>query len=117
MTILFQPTELRPSTHNVAITILEQLGGQRFRAMTGANGFLYGSDNNERPCLQFYFKGCRHANHLTIHYERGMDEYTMTFMKIGNGYHDAKQVSSHSGVYCDQLQDIFTRVTGLDTHL
>jgi len=117
MTILFQPTELRPSTHNVAITILEQLGGSRFRAMTGASGFLYGSDNNERPCLQFYFKGSRRANHLTVHYERGMDEYTMTFLKIGNGWKDVKQVSTHTGVYFDQLQSIFKSVTGLDTHL
>lgn len=102
---------------NIAQTIYYQMGGHKFREMTGAYSFLFGNDANERPCLQFYFKGCSNTNHLTIHYERGMDEYTMTFLKIGNGRKDVKQVSKHTGVYFDQLQDIFTRVTGLYTHL
>lgn len=104
-----------PMSNNVALTTLEQLGGKRFVAMTGANGFLFGSDRNTVPTVQFYFKGCRKFNHLTVGYWRELDEYTMTFLKITSKGITA--TSEHGGVYCDQLQAIFTRVTGLDTHL
>jgi hypothetical protein len=47
-----------------------------------------------------------------------MDEYTMEFWKKPNFRRPESLVPLNviDGVYCEQLQDIFTEVTGLLTH-
>ena len=106
----------------VANTILEQLGGNKFIAMTGAKNFV--SDGNTlRMTLP---KNRSKANRLYITLD-AMDTYTMNFFKYTAGrlnkktfawtpdkQEDVKEISS---VYADMLQDIFTDVTGMYTHL
>lgn len=106
----------------IAETILEQLGGNKFIAMTGAGNFV--SDGNTlRMTLP---KNRSKANRLYITLD-GTDTYTMDFFKYSAGHLNKKSfawvpdkledVKTVSDVYADMLQDIFTAVTGMCTHL
>lgn len=102
-------------------TILDQLGGNKFRAMTGAV-LSYG----EFSCIE---KGVR-CNAFQIHLPRRAsngskiifirlmadDTYTMYFGKL-NGCFEYVTLEQVDQLYCDQLQDVFTRYTGLHTRL
>ncbi len=94
-----------------AETIIEQMGGfGNLRMMMGAT-FLKDTENQ---ALIMKFKGSRKANVVEIRLN-AMDLYDMTFRKMGrNGVVD---VEEHNDVYNDQLQEIFTKVTGLYTRL
>ena len=106
----------------VADIILEQLGGSKFLAMTGANHLL-ADGNTLRMQLP---KNSSKANRLWITLEAD-DTYTMNFFKFTAGRLNKKtfswtedkkvDVKEFKGVYCDMLQDIFTSVTGMYTHL
>ena len=106
----------------IANTILDQLGGNKFITMTGSKNFIA----EEYALSMKLAKNKSSANYLKI-YLNGLDLYEMTFSKItmpsfnlktgemrNGGY---KEVASFNGVMFDQLQSIFTSVTGLDTHL
>lgn len=106
----------------VANTILEQLGGNKFLAMTGANHLL--SDGNTlRMNLP---KNASKANRLWITLEAD-DTYTMKFFQFTAGRLNKKtyswtkdktvDIKEFNGVYSDMLQDIFTSITGMYTHL
>lgn len=106
----------------IANTILEQLGGSHFLAMTGAH-HLMADGNTLKMQLP---KNASKANRLYITLE-GDDTYTMRFFKYTAArfnsktltYSDDKttEVKTTRGVYWDMLQDIFTDVTGMYTHL
>jgi hypothetical protein len=99
----------------IAQTILAQLGGNRFIAMTGAKN-LTSSDN----ALSFKIgRNSSRANCVRIELTPS-DTYTMTFQRAARSKTQGfqiKEVEKIEGVYCDQLQSIFTKVTGLETHL
>jgi len=96
----------------VANTILEQLGGNRFRAMTGAKNFVGGESQ-----LTFSIPRARdslskrYINKVAITLDHGHDTYDMKFYNIRGA--NVEEVRSFEGVYNDQLQEIFTSVTGL----
>jgi hypothetical protein len=96
----------------IAATILEQLGGRKFIAMTGAKNMLnHGNALSLRLPSRFATDGINYVKVTLTH----MDDYTLEFGKVrGMNY---KLLKSIDGVYCDQLQEIFTATTGLDTHL
>lgn len=106
---------------SIATIILDQLGGPGFIMITGAKNFV--SDGNTlRMTLPRNASG---ANRLYITLTP-MDDYTMRFFKHTNGritstgrWIDDKNtdVEVVNGVFCDTLQENFTRVTGLATHL
>ena len=107
---------MKDATFYKAQTILAQLGGNKFRAMTGANGFLFGSD--DQPTLEFYFCGCRKTNHVTIHLHKSSDTYRMTFLHIpASAAKPLKEIKVVDDVYAEDLQRIFTETTGLYTSL
>ena len=99
----------------VSTTILDQLGGNRFIVMTGAKNFI-GSDN----ALSFKIgKNNSKANCVRIELTV-MDTYTITFRQVRKSLEigfKLKEIKKVEGVYNDSLQEIFTEVTGLDTHL
>ena len=91
--------------------IARQLGGQRFRAMTGGQ-FIYSEANTNR--LQVNFRSSKGVNRMIIELQ-GDDTYTVEF-----GYYRALkyfQKETLVGVYAEQLQEIFTNRTGLYTSL
>lgn len=104
-----------------AETILQQLGGQRFIAFTGSHDFISDGDALTMSLARNQSK----ANQLEISLRRD-DTYDMRFYKYSPmrwnpkkfTYTDPKitEVKTFEGVYCDQLQELFTDVTGLYTH-
>lgn len=111
---------------NTAQIILEQLGGSKFIAMTGAKNFVdYG--NTLRMTLP---RNGSKANRLYITLDPD-DTYTMQFFKYTPGglrvnhkkgtadFVESKSVdvAVYTGVYCDQLQELFTEVTKMYTRL
>lgn len=104
------------NTKTVAETILAQLGGQRFVAMTGARNLMsddsrgLGSLTMKLP-RQMTRDGITHVR-ITLQIN---DTYKVDFMKV-RGVNCAT-LQSCLNVYAEDLQRIFTEVTGLDTHL
>lgn len=97
----------------VADIILQQIGGNKFIVMTGAKNFL--SHNNQALSFQLPSRFAKDGINYVKITLNDSDTYDMEFGKIwGRNY---KIVKTSSDVYCDMLQNIFTAVTGLDTHL
>ena len=109
----------------IATTILQQLGGNRFVVFTGAKDFI-AIDNGLR------FKIGRNAsktNRIEITLN-GADLYDMRFIKyrpfsvkVDHKKGEVKTIEEkietireYNDVYFDQLQELFTGVTGLYTH-
>ena len=96
----------------VATQILEQLGGHRFTAMTGAKQFV----GSERA-LQFSIgRGATNkANKVRVTLATD-DTYTVEFFSL-RGVNCKPCGEPVERVYADRLQAVFTEATGLDTHL
>ena len=95
----------------IAKTILSQLGGNRFVAMTGAKSFGYDSKGSS-VSLQFRIgRNAKQVNIVKINYIRGKDLYEMEF------YKGTKLLKKVSNIYADQLQKMFTKHTGMYTSL
>lgn len=96
-----------------AATILEQLGGKRFIAMTGASSF---SSSGDRPELSFRIPSrnalCARAVVIEL---TPADEYTLRFYAIA--HHAPRLVHRLDGAQADNLAATFTHATGLATHL
>lgn len=97
-------------SQQVARTILEQLGGNRFAVMTGSKNFT-ASPNS----LSFKVgRNAKKVSHVKIELTP-MDDYTVSFLSLRNL--EIKELAKHEGVYCDQLQDLFCEETGMFTRL
>lgn len=95
----------------VANTILDQLGGHKFKVMTGANTFI---DNGKGLTFRLPNRNKIKTNLITINLN-GMDLYDITFYNVRGS--KLKTLAVKENIYNDQLQDVFTDVTGLYTHL
>ena len=107
----------------IAETILKQLGGRRFLMMTGAKD-LMSINCGLKMSLP---RNASKANRLEITLT-GMDDYIMRFYRFTPaGYstrggkfttHPEKvtEVKKFENIYFDQLQELFTEVTGMETH-
>ena len=94
-----------------AQTILAQLGGNRFLAMTGAKQLV---DMGEG--LQFAIgRGAKNKANKVVVRLSGLDLYEVTFYSIRGTSVSIK--SQHSNIYGDRLAALFTEQTGFDTHL
>ena len=95
----------------IADTILKQLGGGRFIAMTGAKNLAFASNP---PGLHMSIgRGAKSGiKYLRVNYDRGSDTYTMKFLNNSGG-----TVREQSFVHADQLRRVFTSTTGFDTSL
>ena len=104
--------ETRENARREAQTILAQLGGNKFIAMTGATkiGWEYDAEtgNSQFHCM---FKGSKKTNLLIVVLDYATDTYRMIFKSFRNYKITDKDVFEN--VYCDMLQNIFTEVTGL----
>lgn len=101
------------TTQGIASTILNQLGGNRFIAMTGAKNLGFGNDEKNNPYLSFKVgRNSKNVSHVRITLN-AMDTYDMQFMNIRAG--KVKIVSEFDGAYDDMLQNLFTKNTGLYT--
>ncbi|EEJ5117672.1 TPA: hypothetical protein N2G45_002874 [Salmonella enterica] len=102
----------------IATTILNQLGGNRFIVMTGARQFVAVENGLQLdlPRKAHFVKNG--INRIVIRLN-GSDLYDLTAMRIvtRNSIPTVSTVSEHTDLYCDMLQDTFTDITGLNTHL
>ncbi len=97
-------------SEGVAKEILTQLGGNKFIAMTGAKNLVDGG-----KFLGFKLPRAKDGINYVKITLTSMDLYDIEFGRIrANDYKVIKKVS---GIYNDQLQNIFTKVTGLHTRL
>lgn len=98
----------------VAMTILEQLGGNKFIAMTGSHSFSYDSDLS----LTFKTRNAKQGIKAVKISLNGNDTYKMRFIKQKRAPSFAvSDVAVHNEVYFDDLQTLFTKETGLLTKL
>lgn len=98
----------------IAKEILSQLGANKFLVMTGAKNLC--SLNEQLGGLSFRlpkFSGVK-INYVKI-VLNASDLYDIEFGRVfGMKY---TVISTHKDIYCDQLQELFTKETGLNTHL
>ena len=98
----------------VAKTILAQLGGNRFVAMTGAKKLTSEADG-----LSFRLPGgggfCKdEINYVKVSLN-AEDTYDLLFLRMRGV--EFKVIAEPKSVYAENLQEVFTRVTGLHTSL
>ena len=97
-------------SNQIAEIILDQLGGNKFITMTGAKNISAFDDG-----IQFQIgKNSKKITHIKICLN-AFDTYDISFFNV-RGF-DCKEMAVVKGVYADTLQRVFTRETGLDTHL
>ena len=107
---LIKKKKIKESGRNIAKTILQQLGGNKFIAMTGAKNL--GFTNNG---LQMKIgRNSKVITHVIISL-KSTDTYDVEFIKMRGV--NRKVVKKLKGVYADQLGKIFTKFTGLRTRL
>lgn len=107
---------------SIATTILEQLGGGRFLAMTGCHHLV----DDGRTLRMSIPRNFSKANRLYITLDWD-DTYTMRFFYYRSGWISTKtgkevepktvEIKTVKGVYFDMLEEIFTSVTGMYTRL
>lgn len=107
---------------NVPEIILQQLGGGRFIAMTGVHNLCGHKDS----LFMSLPRNKSRANRLHIHYVPN-DLYTMKFIRYLPPRLEKKTlallpeeltyIKIYEEIYCDQLCELFTEVTGLYTNL
>jgi uncharacterized protein (UPF0276 family) len=121
-------TTARPE---IAQTILAQLGGNKFRVMTGATNFLdlgeaqaqAARPEHDCPAIParlggLSFKLGRFAGLKVTHVRVVLtlaDLYNVEFFNIRGC--NMKTLATVEGIYADQLREVFTRQTGLETSL
>ena len=115
------------TAENVALTILEQLGGKQFLIVTGIKKLVYGTDSKERDYALFLLpRNPSKANRFTVRLEWD-DTYTVEFERVVGpriSYTKGTYTPGHvdtiykaDGIYCDGLEELFRRVTKLETRL
>ena len=92
--------------------LLQQLGGNRFIAMTGAKNLAV--DKAKNTLHMKIGRNSKGVSHLRIKLT-GADLYDMEFLQVRAG--NVKVKSKEKGVYADQLQKLFTKNTGMYTSL
>ena len=99
------------SNLKVAETILEQLGGNHFRMMTGAKK-LAGDENSLSMRIG---RNSSNSNYLKITLN-SMDLYDMKFAKLTR-MGELKSVKEYDNVYNDSIVEVFEKHTGMYTKL
>ena len=107
---LIKKKKIKESGRNIAKTILQQLGGNKFIAMTGAKNLGF-TNNGLQMKIGRNSKGITHV----IISLKSTDTYDVKFIKMRGV--NRKVVKKLKGVYADQLGKIFTKFTGLRTRL
>ena len=95
----------------VANEIYRQLGGNRFRVMTGAKNMV-STENGIRMRIG---RNKTNANYMEV-VLNSMDLYDITFAKVTR-MGEMKSVRTYDNVYNDMLVEIFESHTGMYTSL
>mgnify|MGYP003650051285 CR=1 FL=1 len=101
----------RHTDMTVAKTILEQLGGNKFRVMTGAKNF--GARDNSLSMR--IGRNKTSSNYLKITLNM-MDLYDVRFSRVTK-MGSERSVTEYNNVYNDSLVEVFEKHTGMYTKL
>lgn len=96
---------------SISETILEQLGGQKFVAMTGCKNLR----TNGNDLIINLPKNKSKANLLKIKLVN--DLYNMEFLNFNKKTCNIKTIENYNCVYAEQLKGLFESVTGFYTSL
>ena len=96
---------------DIANTIYRQLGGNRFRVMTGAKNMV-STENGIRMRIG---RNKTNANFMIVELN-GNDLYDVTFAKVTK-MGEMKSVREYNDVYNDMLVSLFESHTGMYTSL
>ena len=96
---------------SVAREILNQLGGNKFRVMTGAKNFMGFSEG----LVMKIGRNSSNSNYLKITLN-SMDLYDMEFAKVSR-MGEKKSVTEYNNVYNDSMVEVFEKHTGMFTKL
>ena len=96
---------------DIANTIYRQLGGNRFRVMTGAKNLT----SHEFALSMKIGRNKTNANFMIVELN-SMDLYDITFAKVTR-MGEMKSVKTYDNVYNDMLVEIFESHTGMYTTL
>ena len=107
--------KLTENRKEIAQTILQQLGGNKFIAMTGAKNLGFDSKGSKTTLSFKIGRNSRNINYVKVDYISGKDLYDMSFFRLRAG--QLKLIKKVSSIYGDQLQKFFTKNTGLYTRL
>ncbi|QOX80901.1 hypothetical protein FY034_18035 (plasmid) [Trichlorobacter lovleyi] len=101
------------SVLTVANTILQQLGGNRFKIMTGAKDFI-----GDETSLMFRIPRAKDGiNKVRVTLDLAIDLYSVEFMRVNFKKYTFETVHTSNQVYFDDLERVFTEHTGLYTRL
>lgn len=96
-------------TKEIAHTILQQLGGRKFEAMTGAFNMGYDTES-----FSFKLPKCKDGiNFVQIKYDYDADLYTIIFRKWNSKTLKLTTIKESVGMDVEQMRDHFTSMTGL----
>jgi hypothetical protein len=107
--------KLKENRKQIAQTILQQLGGNKFIAMTGAKNLGFDSKGSKTTLSFKIGRNAKSINYVKVDYISGKDLYDMSFFRLRAG--QLKLIKKVSSIYGDQLQKFFTKNTGLYTRL
>ena len=96
---------------SVAKTILEQLGGNKFRMMTGAKNFMGFTEG----LVMKIGRNSSNSNYLKITLN-SMDLYDMEFAKVSR-MGEKKSITEYNNIYNDSMVEVFEKHTGMYTKL
>jgi hypothetical protein len=106
-----QPGTTAMTNQEIAKTIISQLGGNRFVAMTGAKNIMVDGEG-----VSFWIPLSNGINRVNVTLDCN-DTYRVTFSKWNARKLCNVIVYTVANVYCDQLAPIFENQTGLFTRL
>lgn len=96
----------------VSKTILEQLGGNRFIAMTGAKEFVGDEDRLIFRVPATMVRG--RGSHVEV-VLNAVDLYDVRLIRIRQL--EPKIIDARENIFASDLQKVFTEMTGLDTRM
>lgn len=108
----------------IMLSLYQQLGGHKFVVMTGSvfTGYMENESGNMEQIIKLS-RNKSGADKLIVTYEEGKDVYSMRFIKSSKfnkrtfSFSETEEIYFTSDIYSEQLQEVFTQVTGLYTHL
>ncbi|WP_434778521.1 hypothetical protein [Neisseria sp. Ec49-e6-T10] len=96
----------------MCLTLKENYALKSLKVMIEARNFQYAvNTQNGDIHLSFCFSGSGKANQVTVIYCSGMDDFEIVF------YKNQKEINRIDHLYFEDLKDIFSQITGLETHL
>ena len=107
---VLEEEKLKEGGKEIAQTILQQLGGNKFIAMTGAKNLGF-TDKGLQMKIGRNAKGVTHV----IIELTSMDLYDIEFVKVRAMKRTT--IKKLKGIYADQLGEIFKKYTGLNIRL